>query len=358
MSLSNSSHFSKNMDSNIYSVFPELNQGSQYLQKQAVVKKKINNARRFIESFSIPDAENWWKKHTRNHKLKKCTNLGQGSPSEHLPCACGNSKCTASTPYCNMYLGDGTCFSKPADQKKAEEDWDVNSNCVGDGQFSSCKAKAGCANYGYCPPTPNILEWQKDTPDGAPSTLQAYIAQQQETQADYMANLKQYVKYPPPCNGNLTDCPATSPYYGRNVTIPQRSGPAPYGPGYPHPNCGLEVMGSAGKGPSPGSPDYYTFIRNLDDSCHAQRTAGCIGIGGKTDGSWDYLKWNANPAYSGATDKQMKTPNDYKNFFYIQNPVDGCNTSVCCGIKGRPDNCKYDEFDPACFVPPSAAQIE
>ena len=37
----NAAPFSKNVNPTIYNVFPELNQGKQYLQKQTEVKKKL-----------------------------------------------------------------------------------------------------------------------------------------------------------------------------------------------------------------------------------------------------------------------------------------------------------------------------
>ena len=166
----NSAPFRKSTDSPIYNVFPELNQGKQYLQKQTEVQKTIDKTRNFIESFTPYNARG---------QLKKCRAVDQASPNKHVPCACGNAMCTTSTPYCNYQLG--ACFSKPANINQAKEDWDVNSNCAGDGQFSSCKAQAGCANYGYCPPQiDNTLQWQKDTPSGAPTNLQNTMTKQKQ----------------------------------------------------------------------------------------------------------------------------------------------------------------------------------
>ena len=344
----NAAPFSKNVNPTIYNVFPELNQGKQYLQKQTEVKKKINKTHNFIESFTP---------YNTRGQLKKCRAVGQASPNKHVPCACGNAMCTTSMPYCNYQLG--ACFPAPANQNQAIEDWDVNSNCAGDGQFSSCKAKAGCASYGYCPPQiDNTLQWQKDRaraydPNGGDLKLNSLVSQQIMRKADYMSNVQEYVLMPPPCNGDLANCPANPPYYGRNVTIPQQSGVAPYGPGYPHPSCGLEVLGNPGDGGKAAVS--RTQVESLDATCHAE--PDCVGFGKKSGGGWDFLTWNANPTYSGPKDPRMKTPGDYPKYFYIQNPVTGCNSSKCCGIQGTPGNCKTDPYDPACYVPGGAPPV-
>ena len=346
----NASSFSKNTNPTIHNVFPELNQGKRYLQKQTEVEKKINNTRNFIESFTP---------YNKRGQLKKCSAVGQASANKHVPCACGNAMCTTSTPYCNYQLG--ACFSTPTNQNQAKEDWDVNSNCSGDGQFSSCKAKAGCASYGYCAPPMKInplVQWDNDRsrardPNGGDLQLNSLMGQQTMTKADYMSNVQQYVNMPPPCNGDLANCQANPPYYGRNVTIPQQIGPAPYGPGYPHPACGLEVLGNPGDGGTEAVS--RAQVESLDAACHAE--PDCVGFGQKSGGGWDFLKWNANPAYLGPTDTQMKTPGNYPKYFYIQNPVTGCNSSKCCGIQGTPGNCKTDPYDPACYVPGGAPPV-
>ena len=346
----NSAPFSKNTNPTIHNVFPELNQGKRYLQKQTEVEKKINNTRNFIESFTP---------YNKRGQLKKCRAVGQASANKHVPCACGNAMCTTSTPYCNYQLG--ACFSTPTNQNQAKEDWDVNSNCSGDGQFSSCKAKAGCASYGYCAPPMKInplVQWDNDRsrargPNGGDLQLNSLMGQQTMTKADYMSNVQQYVLMPPPCNGDLANCQANPPYYGRNVTIPQQIGPAPYGPGYPHPACGLEVLGNPGDGGTEAVS--RAQVESLDAACHAE--PDCVGFGQKSGGGWDFLKWNANPAYLGPTDTQMKTPGNYPKYFYIQNPVTGCNSSKCCGIQGTPGNCKTDPYDPACYVPGGAPPV-
>ena len=353
MAFLNSALFSQHINTpTIFDQFPELNQGKQYLQNHAKVKRRITKTQKFIESFSP---------YNKKGILKKCGDQTQDI-SNNTPCRCGNVICTSSTPFCNYQLN--MCSKTTANLNELSEDWDVKSGCPGNGQFSNCKTKAGCPNYGYCPPsvvTP-LLQWEKDfprarDPKGGDLQLNSLMNQQIITKADYMSNVQQYVKNPPPCGVgggyDLIDCQANPPYYGRNVTIPQEIGPAPYGPGYPQPVCGLEVLGNPGSGGTEAVS--RAQVESLDDTCHAD--PNCIGFGQKSDGGWDFLKWNANPAYSGSTDKQMKTPGDYPKYFYIQKPVIGCNGSQCCGIQGTPGNCKYDDWDPACFVPGGAPPV-
>ena len=294
----------------------------------------------FIDSYSPYDS---------NGQLKKCLNINQGKKNKWVPCACNNAMCTEATPYCNYKIG--SCFQLSTEQQKAEEDWAVDSNCPGNGRFSNCKYKDGCANYGYCPPVLNTLEWQKDM---GPHSVDALNSQRNSFQAkydNYLGDVKQWVKVPPgppPCHGDPKHCIAKPPYYGRNVTIRQEKGAAPYGPGYPAPGCGLEVLKI--EGVHSGSQALTkAHIQKMDDTCH--RSKECIGFGQKKKGSWDFLKWNSNPSYSGLTDKRMKTPGDYPKFFYIQKSKNGCNSTKCCGIKGTADNCKYDDFSPSCYSP-------
>ena len=49
----NSAPFRKSTDSTIYNVFPELNQGKQYLQKQTEVQKTIENIEMKIYTFNL-----------------------------------------------------------------------------------------------------------------------------------------------------------------------------------------------------------------------------------------------------------------------------------------------------------------
>ncbi len=130
-----------------------------------------------------------------NGQLKKCLNINQKKKNKLVPCACNNAMCTEATPYCNYKIG--SCFQLSTEQQKAEEDWAVNSSCPGNGRFSNCKYNDGCANYGYCPPALNTLEWQKDM---GPHSVDALNSQRNSFQAKYdgyLGDVKQWVKVPP-----------------------------------------------------------------------------------------------------------------------------------------------------------------
>ena len=330
--------FSKKDKEPFSGLFPELKQGEAYLRKHEDIRHHtFNKKHHHDDSYSPYDS---------NGKLKKCLNIGQGQKNKLVPCACKNALCTESTPYCNYQIG--ACFSQSADAKKAEEDWAVDSNCPGNGQFSSCKIKSSCPNYGYCPPPVNILEWQKDAGPQSASALNSQRHIFDAKHDNYMSNIHQWVNDPAPCHGDTKHCLSKAPFYGRNVTIAQEKGPAPYGPGYPAPGCGLEVLKI--EGVHNGSTALTRAnIQSHDNICHSNPK--CIGFGQKKNGSWDYLKWNSKPSYSGPTDNRLKTPGDYPKFFYIQKPVGGCSSSKCCGIKGTASNCKDDDFSPSCYSP-------
>ena len=198
-----------------------------------------------LHSVTFPLAFNGsYSPYDSNGKLKKCLNIGQGRQNKLVPCACKNAICTESTPYCNSQIG--ACFNQSADAKKAEEDWAVDSGCPGNGRFSDCKNKSSCPNYGYCPPPLNTLEWQKDA---GPQSAAALNTQRQifDTKHDnYMSDVQQWVNDTPSCYGDPKHCIAKPPYYGRNVTVSQKKGPAPYGPGYPAPGCGASTAPRCG----------------------------------------------------------------------------------------------------------------
>ena len=103
MAFLNSALFSQHINTpTIFDQFPELNQGKQYLQNHAKVKRRITKTQKFIESFSP---------YNKKGILKKCGDQTQDI-SNNTPCRCGNVTCTSSTPYCNYQLN--TCTGKGA----------------------------------------------------------------------------------------------------------------------------------------------------------------------------------------------------------------------------------------------------
>ena len=257
MAFFNSTSFSQHLNApTIFDQFPELNQGKRYLQKQKNVKYQMAKERGFIESFSP---------YNKKGILKKCVDQTQGT-SNNTPCRCGNTICGFSTPYCNYQLN--TCTGKGANINELSEDWDVKSGCPGDGQFSNCKTKVGCPNYGYCPPpapTLPLLQWQKDLPDGVSSTLQKHITQQQQTKANYMANVQNYVNNPP------------KPIFGRNVYVPQKDGPAA-----PCPTCSPPPINGGWSAWSPSvCPANKKQTRSCTNPAPQYGGSQCIGLNGK-----------------------------------------------------------------------------
>ena len=281
MSLLNGAPFSQNSNTpTIFDQFPELNQGKQYLQKQAKVTRQIAKTQKFIEAFTSYNATDPGPR-ARGRAQRICSDQVQSTKNKHLPCRCGTTTCTSTTPYCNYQLN--SCMEEPVKGNELYEDWAVNSACPGDGEISSCNAPSGCPNYGYCPQgATGALAWEQDVGPTTFNNMQSQITTQKGEYQNYIDQLNQWVAEPPPCSpAGPNACSAQNPYYGRNVVVKQAVGPAPFGPGHLKMTCPLEVCTECGDGGSGGSAAVTVpgAIGIIDSECHEQPL--CVGFGKK-----------------------------------------------------------------------------
>ena len=153
----------------IFDLFPELNQGQQYLQRRRKVEQAMKNNLELIESFTL------W---------------GTPTPTP------------SPTP-------------SPAVLARERIDYAYKTGCPGNGAFSNCGNIAGCPTYGYCPPKPAVLLRQNEANTNTNTNeINSLAAQQQSLYKNYMANVSAYIATPP------------TGLKGRNVYVPQLTGAA------------------------------------------------------------------------------------------------------------------------------------
>ena len=122
-------------------------------------------------------------------------------------------------------LNQGSAYLRMRKQRQRSTNMNIIegfANPPGPGPYSCCSSDC-TPRYGYCPPTFDDLQYEKDDD---PSQRQAQmnkfnqlLSQYGSTYKNYMEDVVNYVANPP--TGLL----------GQNVTVQQLSGPAPWGPG-------------------------------------------------------------------------------------------------------------------------------